>query len=405
MKIALISDLHLGYRQYGLIEREEDFYIQYLMCMEEIEKSDVDAVIIAGDIFDKPNPSPKAMDIYRQGVLSLDGIPVYAITGNHTMLLRDDHYTVDSYFAESGIDNYHLIDDSIYFEEGVDICGVAYRSDTKLDEFKTALDDVTSLQKEENFHILVIHQAIKEYCGFTGAELSINDFNLDSYDLIVCGHIHSRYEALINKGKTVFVQPGSPERMNTTEARDEIEQGKGFYIFDTQERDLSFHPVDSLRKFFLGEIQFDSVEDIDKHFDQLKEKVQDSYPIISYDYYDNVGHSVHIRNLIKEIKGCLINNSNIYDLTDETPVVEIIDNEVPTILEVIEDKMTDFDEESIKLAKDIFESYDNKDNIKSLVDSFYKKRYKREIDNKKKHEEWDKELEEYKQFFDKLGEI
>lgn len=411
MKIAVISDLHLGYRQYGLLEREEDFYIQYLECMRQIEQNEVDCVIIAGDIFDKPNPSPEAMNVYRKGVLSLGGIPVYAITGNHTMLMRDNHYTVDSYFAESGIDNYYLIDDSIHFEEGFDICGIAYRTDTKLDEFKEALNDVTSCQKEKNFHVLVIHQAVKEYCGFTGAELSIKDFDLNSYDLIICGHIHSRHETLLGNGKTIFLQPGSPERMNTTEARDEINQGKGFYIFDTQTRDLLFHPIDSPRKFLLGDIQFESKEDIDNHFKQLQEQIQQMsfYPIISYDYYDNTGHSVYIRDLIKKVDGCLINNSNIYDLTEELPSIEVLDNELPTVLEVIDLKMSDsYDEKSIKFAQEIFKAYDNnkEEDVKTLLDSFFKENFnEEEIVDEKRFDEMEKELKEYEDFFNNLGEI
>ena len=29
MKIGILSDLHLGYRQYGSVDREEDFYQQF----------------------------------------------------------------------------------------------------------------------------------------------------------------------------------------------------------------------------------------------------------------------------------------------------------------------------------------------------------------------------------------
>lgn len=411
MKIAIISDLHLGYRQYGSLEREEDFYSQYLKCMRRIKENNPDLLIIAGDIFDKPNPSPKAMDVYRKGISLLNGIPIYAITGNHTMLMRDNHYTVDNYFAESGIENYHLIDDTLISYDDIQISGIIYRTDSDLESFKEALNDVTSQQGEREFYILVIHQAIKEYCGFTGAELSINDLKLDSYDLIICGHIHSPYFTEVNKGKTVFIQPGSIERMNTTEAADEIERGKGFVIFNTETNSTEFYEVESDRKFLLGDIEFNSLEDIENHFEKLQDTIQnlDLPPVVSYNYYDNTGSSPYIRECIKGLNGTLINNSNIYNLSEELPAVEITDNELPTVLEVIELKESDYlDDNSKKLAKDIFNSYNNtkeEENIGGILDSFFKKRYNHsDIVEDPEIKKIKKEIKEYEDFFNNLGE-
>ena len=407
MRFAILSDLHLGYRQYGSLEREEDFYLQYLECMRQIKKHDVDYVIIAGDIFDKPNPSPKAMDIYRKGILSLDGIPTYTITGNHTMLMRDNHYTVDNYFSESGIDEYHLIDDSIAFEDDFDITGLIYRSDNDLDVLNEVRKDLLPHQKKDKFHILVIHQALKEYCGFTGAELSINDLDYSNYDLIVCGHIHSPHTEKIDD--TLFIQPGSIERMNTTEAADDIQKGKGYFIYDTRSEELEFCKVDPLREFLLGDIEFNSVEDIDNHFEQLRESLKEKtfLPIVSYNYYDNTGHTVHIREQMKNLK-VLINNSNVYDLTEEVPSLEISEGELPTVIEAIDMAAPEsFDEKSTKLAKEIFEAYDsnNEDKVEGIISSFFEKNYPPvEGLSEEDIQQYEKEVKEYEEFFDKLGE-
>ena len=52
MKIAVFTDPHLGYVQYGNYEREEDFYNTFNNMIDEIIKEDVGLVINAGDIFD-----------------------------------------------------------------------------------------------------------------------------------------------------------------------------------------------------------------------------------------------------------------------------------------------------------------------------------------------------------------
>ena len=49
MKVAIISDLHLGFRQYGSMEREEDFYRQFFNVCKEIKEHKPEIVIIAGD--------------------------------------------------------------------------------------------------------------------------------------------------------------------------------------------------------------------------------------------------------------------------------------------------------------------------------------------------------------------
>lgn len=411
MKIAILSDLHLGYRQYGSMEREEDFYNQYIECMTQIKDSNPDMVIIAGDIFDKPNPSPKAMDVYRQGILLLDGCPVCTITGNHTMLMRENHYTVDNYFSESGIDNYYLIDDVIKFEDDLDIIGLIYRSDTDLEDFNDVHKSLKIYQKEDNIHILVIHQAVKEFCGFTGAELSINDIDTEGYDLIICGHIHSPLFTEINDGKTMFLQPGSIERMNTTEAADEQSKGKGFFIYDTDQESVFYNPVDSPREFFIGDIEFNTLEDIETHFDWLNKEVSKKTipPIVSYNYYDLSGNLVHIRELMKNVEGVLINNSNLYDLSEENPSVEISENEIPTVLEALDMINSDVVKgDSLQLCKDIFSAYDNDedDKVEGILDNFFKKRYERNQEESIPNElieKMEREIREYEEFVDNLG--
>ena len=49
MKFAHLSDTHLGYRQFGLNEREKDFYEVFELIIDKIIEENVDFVIHSGD--------------------------------------------------------------------------------------------------------------------------------------------------------------------------------------------------------------------------------------------------------------------------------------------------------------------------------------------------------------------
>ena len=153
MKIAIISDLHLGFRQYGSLERENDFYNQLSLVKDEINKHNPDMLIIAGDLFDKPNPSPVAINAYREGIANIDVDIICSIKGNHTMILRDNHYSIDDFFGGEDIYGYYFLDDSSfntqsfaletpydldfsnYKDVKVQVDGITYRTNSNIEEF------------------------------------------------------------------------------------------------------------------------------------------------------------------------------------------------------------------------------------------------------------------------------
>lgn len=83
MKFLHTADLHIGKRLPGGYSLEEDqrhILAQILSCAEE-----ADAVLIAGDLFDKSQPSQDALRTAGQFLSSLAGMkkPVFLISGNH----------------------------------------------------------------------------------------------------------------------------------------------------------------------------------------------------------------------------------------------------------------------------------------------------------------------------------
>ena len=84
MKFVHLSDLHIGKRvnEYSMLEDQEYILAQIL---DVIDKAAVDAVIIAGDVYDKSVPSAEAVELFDDFLVKLATrkLPTFVISGNH----------------------------------------------------------------------------------------------------------------------------------------------------------------------------------------------------------------------------------------------------------------------------------------------------------------------------------
>ena len=84
MKLMHLSDLHIGKRvnEFSMIEDQKYILAQILTILEQEQ---VDGVILAGDIYDKPVPPVEAVQVFDGFLTRLADrkIPVFAISGNH----------------------------------------------------------------------------------------------------------------------------------------------------------------------------------------------------------------------------------------------------------------------------------------------------------------------------------
>ncbi len=85
MKILHTSDWHLGRKIEGYSRiREQALFIKQLASIADEEQ--IDLIVIAGDVYDKLNPSASAEDLFYRGIkyLSKEGKrPIVIIAGNH----------------------------------------------------------------------------------------------------------------------------------------------------------------------------------------------------------------------------------------------------------------------------------------------------------------------------------
>lgn len=85
MKILHTADWHLGKKLEGFSRLEEQRKVLTEIC-DITEQEEVDAVCIAGDLFDTPNPSIEALELFYQTLKRLTNHgnrPVIGIGGNH----------------------------------------------------------------------------------------------------------------------------------------------------------------------------------------------------------------------------------------------------------------------------------------------------------------------------------
>ena len=85
MKILHTSDWHLG--QYFMMKTRESEHQQFLSWLiEEVNQQQVDAVIVAGDIFDSASPASYARKLYADFVVQLQQSycsQLVIVSGNH----------------------------------------------------------------------------------------------------------------------------------------------------------------------------------------------------------------------------------------------------------------------------------------------------------------------------------
>ena len=388
MKIGIISDLHLGKRNYGIIELENDFYTQYHKNIQELIKNKVDTVIIAGDIFDTPKPSALAISQFQEGIrqLNKNNINVLNIIGNHTMLQTPHHVSADELFTNE-FDYQLLNENNKYIQDDIAIVGLPYHNNNKLPELKEKIHKLAKEIKNYRLKILVLHQEFQEYCGFSGAKLSIHDIPVQEFDIIICGHIHERKSTLIDGTKTFYIQPGSIERLNSSEALNEFYNGKGITIIDTRknldilsrEKIINIPPE---RKYLIREYAFtkeNNGKDIIPTFDTLKRKLQslDLKPVVFLTIEDETNSYNLIAEQVDRINDdSLMTKFTYYDLNSQDTLYlkDYQDKELPSAREALKEaiKSDGFDESVIDLY-DAAVSPD--DDLQKAADDLFKKLY------------------------------
>lgn len=227
MLVAHIADLHLGYAQFNLEEREEDVYETFNEAIDISVKEGAKLVILAGDIFHVPRPNGKAVYRLAEALKKLKekGIPVAFILGEHD-ISRVRDFPFASIFGNLGLmkklrtDQPFVVGDLAVFGADKERRG---NTDALVEKLRSAEQAAKGFKKK----MLVIHQGITELNKFAG---EINASDLPSgFDYYALGHYHDHQEKRFANLGGPLVYPGSLD-LTPSEGIKEVE--KGFALVD-----------------------------------------------------------------------------------------------------------------------------------------------------------------------------
>lgn len=353
MKFAHLADSHLGFRQYGLQEREKDLYEVFDKVIDKIIDENVDFVVHSGDLFQSAKPSPNALLAFQKGLLRLkgNGIPFYAIAGNHDSLLSKNAIPPQVLFKKFGLKlispiNTHYIYDDVF------IGGLPFYPSSQNKNLKDVLATLSSKAEEYSKSILVLHQGIDKYIN-VNYELEIGDIP-DNFDYYAMGHIHNYIEDDFGKGLLVY--PGSIDVLRSSEYADYVKNGKAISIVDLDGDNPSVNriPISIPREFINRTIDFNNLEN-DLNTIKIAIDELDNKPIVNLTVL-NVDRSV--KDIHDVIASKLSDSALIV-----RPVFKFTDDEVEGFStsgrigprELLVDKLNEFGNENIvKLGVDLY---------------------------------------------------
>lgn len=229
MQFAHLADTHMGYRQYGLVERENDFFEVFEQAINEIINERPDFVVHSGDLFEYSRPPTRALLTAQKGILKLkeENIPIYAIAGNHDVVMRKNALPPQILYKNFGL---KLISPNkpFYIENDVFIGGAPYASKYHSKHLIQKLQEIEKSSMDYKKRILVLHQGIDRYIPYE-YEIKIGDVP-QSFNYCAFGHIHERVIDDFGEGKLAY--PGSTEIWRSNELEGYKKNGKGFYLVD-----------------------------------------------------------------------------------------------------------------------------------------------------------------------------
>ena len=386
MKFAHLADTHLGYRQFGLHDREKDFYEVFEKIIDKIIEEDVDFVIHSGDLFDNSRPSPMALLTFQKGLIKLKNanIPIYAIAGNHDSIQRKGTIPPQVLFKKLGLKVISPINTN-YMYEDVFIAGLPFYPSSQDKNLKNKLAELSKKAANHEKSILVLHQGIDKYFNLQ-YELEISDIP-DNFNYYAMGHLHNYINDDFGKGKLVY--PGSSEIWKTTEISDYRKNGKGLVIIDLDGSKPSVEriKIDLPREFIERSLDYN---DLTSGIEGIKETIKDfdKKPIINLTV-KNVESTFDAYDIINEELSDMALMVRPKFLTPDEESIELIINQENALgsVEVLSDRLKIYENEDItKFAIELYAllSKDLIEDSQELVKSFFDEKYvDSEYDNNK----------------------
>ncbi|MFC2059807.1 exonuclease SbcCD subunit D [Chloroflexota bacterium] len=289
MKILHFADLHLGVETYGRVDPATGLssrLLDFLSVLDQVTdyalENKVDLVLFCGDAYKSREPSQTQQREFARRInrLSIGGIPIFLLIGNHDLPNAIGKATATEIFDTLAIKN-------VYVSNRPEVCliptnsgpvqilalpwlrrsGLLSREDTKNLDFnqinqrlEQILTNIIAANIPKLDHqlpsILAAHvwvagvQVGSERLMTIGQEhaLLLSNVAHPAFDYVALGHIH-KHQVLADNPPVVYA--GSLERIDFSEEKDD----KGFYLVEIQQdsetgkrqTSFEFHPISGRR--------------------------------------------------------------------------------------------------------------------------------------------------------------
>lgn len=237
MIVAHLSDLHLGFRAYGRVEsemniRERDVSAAFERAVGELVRIEPDVVVVAGDVFDRPDPPAGAVVALARGLevlrSSLPDAPVLMVAGPRDTPRRSGDPgalavldTFSNVEAATGLTRSILID-----RLDLHACLVPHRAAIREPPVVPEPDPT------RRWNLLVLHAHAASGGTARGVHVEPHE-----WDYVALGGEHRARE--VSPGVRYA---GSLERV-ALDPWDEATDEKGFVTMDLGRGEATFHPV------------------------------------------------------------------------------------------------------------------------------------------------------------------
>ncbi|CUU36938.1 MAG: DNA repair exonuclease [Fimbriimonadales bacterium] len=244
MRIAHLSDIHLGYRayskvnQFGQNQREADVMESFRDALKKTLRAEPDLVLITGDLFHTVRPSNtsllNAYQALRQFQERRRGAPLVIIAGNHETPRSAESVCILALFK-------HLPGVSVVYSDievldlthlGVSVTCIPSRGVQEIERRLLAPDPTARV------NLLLLHGILEGVTQFALENpISRSRIIRDEWDYIALGDYHLFTQVAPNAyyaGATEFTSPNLWE---------EAGKPKGFVLYDTDSRQAEFVEV------------------------------------------------------------------------------------------------------------------------------------------------------------------
>ncbi len=212
MKFLHVSDIHLGKRPFGCSLHEDHEHI-LAQILDLAARTDISAILIAGDVYNRAQPQPDSITQFSAFLVSLSrlGKPIFIIRGNHdgeaqlayaSPLLAASNIHINEIFS-GALTSFALSDEHgpIHLHLLPFIKPAQARRFFPEEKIETYADAVTAVLKHSAIdasarNILVTHQYVLGAQTSDSEERSIGGVDqippavFEDFDYVALGHLH-----------------------------------------------------------------------------------------------------------------------------------------------------------------------------------------------------------------------